>query len=330
MTTGNGRSLASAYVRRILGVLVLLGGCAALFSPVASAESLCTDSWVGPAEGEWSETASWSAGWVPTSTDVACIGAGKTVKVTGGAGAVTGVVQGAGTLIVQASSLEIASSLEPSVISSFTQTGGTLTGAGSLQVSSSLSWTEGTMAGSGQTVVKAGAVAIMSGGGNKFLATRTLTNEGTMTLSEGQFWVSSGARIDNVGTFIANSEYGMPLGSGEASIVNTGTFEKASGAGTTEIGPSFESSGTIDASVGELRLNKSLTLSSGKLEGKLYFAGLTTATNVKGEGASVTVLSGATFSISSGDTIKIGTFTLNGGFVGGAGTLEIILPGASK
>ncbi len=199
------------YVRKVFGLVVLLVGCAALFSPVASAESLCTDSWVGPAEGEWSETASWSAGWVPTSTDVACIGAGKTVKVTGGVGAVTGVVQGAGTLEVQASSLEIASSLEPSVISSFTQTGGTLTGAGSLQVSSSLSWTRGTMAGSGQTVVKAGAVAILSSGENKFLATRTLTNDGTMTLSEGQFWMSSGADLDNVGTVIANSEYGIPV-----------------------------------------------------------------------------------------------------------------------
>jgi hypothetical protein len=209
MTTGNGRCSASAYVRKVFGLVVLLVGCAALFSPVASAESLCTDSWVGPAEGEWSETASWSAGWVPTSTDVACIGAGKTVKVTGGAGAVTGVVQGAGTLIVQASSLEIASSLEPSVISSFTQTGGTLTGAGSLQASSSLSWTRGTMAGSGQTVVKAGAVAILSSGENKFLATRTITNEGTMTLSEGQFWMSSGARLDNVGTFQIRSTRGF-------------------------------------------------------------------------------------------------------------------------
>ncbi len=180
------------------------------------------------------------------------------------------------------------------------------------------------MAGSGQTVVKAGAVAILSGGGNKFLATRTLTNEGTMTFSEGQFWMSSGAHLGNVGTLIANSEYGIPLGSGEASIVNSGTFEKASGAGTTEIGPSFENSGTMNASVGELRLNKSLALSSGKIEGKLSFGGSITATSVKGEAASVTVLSGATFLVSSGHTIKIGTFTLNGGFVGGAGTLEII------
>ncbi len=75
--------------------------------------------------------------------------------------------------------------------------------------------------------------------------------------------------------------------------------------------------------MGELRFNKSLTLSSGKLEGKLYFGGSTTTANIKGEAASVTVPLGRTFTVSSGDTTTIGTFKLNGGIVSGAGTLAI-------
>jgi hypothetical protein len=68
----------------LVGVLVLPAG--------ASAEPLCTGTWTGPGEGEWTTAADWSAG-VPVSTSVACVGAGKTVRVTGGSDE-TGVVQG--------------------------------------------------------------------------------------------------------------------------------------------------------------------------------------------------------------------------------------------
>jgi RHS repeat-associated protein len=323
-------SLSGTVPRRLvgwaLGVLVLLVGCMAWSVPVASAESLCTDTWVGPAEGEWSEAAGWSGGHVPSSADVACIGAGKTVKVTGSTAAVAGVVQGAGTLVLQAEgSLEVSNSLETSVIGAFTQTGGTLTGAGSLQVSGSLSWTGGVMGGSGQTVVKAGAIGTLSNTNNKYLSARSLINEGTTTFSEGQVWTSSGARITNVGAFNANSQYGIVVSSGsETSIVNTGTFEKTSGTGATGIDPNFESTGTIAASAGTLQFTKSLTLSSGKLEGQLNFNASTTASgSVSGEAATVTVPLNTSFTVNSGGIVTLGTLTLNGGIVRGGGTLAI-------
>ena len=63
-------------------------------------------SWTGPAEGSWTTAEDWSTGIVPTSTDVACIGAGKTVDVTVGTNQ-TGVVQGEGTLVISGGSLEV-------------------------------------------------------------------------------------------------------------------------------------------------------------------------------------------------------------------------------
>jgi hypothetical protein len=62
--------------------LLAVGGAAA---SSAAAESLCTDTWTGPAEGSWETASNWSAG-IPTSSSVACLGSGTTVW-TGNAGA---------------------------------------------------------------------------------------------------------------------------------------------------------------------------------------------------------------------------------------------------
>lgn len=90
----------------------------------ASAESLCTDTWVGPAEGPWQTGSDWSTGKVPSSADVACIGEGATVKVTEGVQQAA-VVQGAGSVVVTADSLEVANTLETSTIGSVSVAGGT-------------------------------------------------------------------------------------------------------------------------------------------------------------------------------------------------------------
>ena len=87
---------------RSLGCLAaLLVVILALAPASASAEPMCTDTWTGPSEGEWTTTEDWSTGKVPTSTSVACIGLGKTVKVTAGTNE-TGVAQGEGTLVIRA------------------------------------------------------------------------------------------------------------------------------------------------------------------------------------------------------------------------------------
>jgi RHS repeat-associated protein len=317
--------LVHRVLRRTARFLVAAAVCVVatlIVSPAgASAEPLCTDTWTGASEGEWTTAANWSAGHAPGSTDVACIGAGKTAKVTGSA-AVAGVVEGAGTVSMSGGSLEVANSLETGVIATFSETGGTLQGAGSLEVSTSLTWKSGEMVGSGQTVVKSGAVATLDATSNKFMATRLFVNEGTLTFSEGQVWMSSGAEIKNTGTFIANSAFGIASGSGTASIVNSGTFEKTTGAGSTGIGPPFESSGTVDAASGEFEFAQPVTLSSGTIEGHVRFDKSTTVGTVEGAAATVTLPLGSSLSVNSGNTATIGTLELHS-TVTGAGTLAI-------
>jgi RHS repeat-associated protein len=312
------RGLAGWVLLCVLGVALVLW-----FATPASAESLCTDTWTGPSEGEWATAANWSAAHAPTSLDVACVGSGHTAIVNSGSNLVS-VVQGAGAIKLTAGILEVLSSLEPSVIASLTQTGGTLTGPASVQASVSLSWTAGTMSGSGQTVVESGASGSLTTESNKFLAGRALVNEGALTYAQGQIWESSGAKLQNAGTFNFNSEWPIQAGSGaEPSLVNTGTLQKTTGTGVSSVGNGIlaESTGVVDAATGSLEFGH-LAFVSGSVEGSLRVEGATTAGTVNGRNATLTVPLGASLNVNSGSTAMFGTLTLVGA-VTGAGTLAI-------
>lgn len=238
-TGTQGRSTARIRAKRSIGLLValLLAGLA-LGTTGASAEPLCTDTWTGGSSGSWQTTSNWSTGKVPTSADIACIGAGVTVEVSSGANA-SGVLADEGTLVLRGGSLELANALEESTVHALTASGGTLKGAAKLGVSSSLSWTEGTMEGSGSTVLKtaaSGTVHAIS----VTLSERRLVNEGTLTLSAGSIELEHGAVFSNSGTFDMNdnekaceegcNRTGLEKSSGSSSFVNTGVVKKAEGA----------------------------------------------------------------------------------------------------
>src|ERR1700739_1860260 len=125
------RGYVSPLKRRLFwalaGVVILL----LIGSPAAHAESLCTDTWAGPAEGPWATAADWSTGKVPASAEVACIGSGKTVTLTGTQN--VGVVQGEGILVI-AGTLELTSALEGSQLAVVTMSGGVFKGVGTLKV----------------------------------------------------------------------------------------------------------------------------------------------------------------------------------------------------
>lgn len=162
-------------------------GCLAFFScvlaPLASAAE-CTNTWTGAAEGSWATAGNWSAKHVPTSTEVACIGSGKTVNITSGSRQVK-MLQGEGSVVVSAT-LEVLSTTESSKISGLALAGGTLKGAATVQVSGSLTWTEeDTMSGTGSTVLLSGATASISGA-RVNLKKRRFSNEGTLTSSTGK------------------------------------------------------------------------------------------------------------------------------------------------
>src|SRR5205807_4986635 len=150
-------------------------------------------------------------------------GSSATLSVTGGTFSVGG---------------PIASSVQNLSIS-----GGTLAGGGEFDVPGSLTWTGGTMSGSGETVLAAGATGTIDPGANSsvYLSGRTLLNQGTLTQNTGQLYGYSGtgAVLDNAGTFNLNAEdasFTGGLGNYDgASLVNTGSVQKTTGTGRTEI-----------------------------------------------------------------------------------------------
>ncbi len=299
---------------RVLGCFAtLLLTTLALTSANAWAEPLCTDTWTGPGEGTWQTAADWSAEHVPTSSDVACIGSGKTVKVTTGTDQ-SGVVQGEGALAISGGSLELTNSLaeEASRIHSLMLEGGTLTGAATLNVSAAFSWTGGTMSGAGSTVLESGVTSgsINPGVGNVVsLTKRTLTNNGTLTWSTGSVEGRSNAEIDNGGTLNANadvsgafwSSHGLLNSDGSnVWLENTGTVRKTAGTEFTQIQFQIDNEGTVEATTGQIILS-----------GGSHSGGSATGSWVASEGASLS-FNGGTYSLGAGVVFK-GVIALAGG-----------------
>jgi len=359
----SGRRLVVATLLRPtkLGLLIALSTAVlalGLAPAGASAEPLCTDTWTGPAEGEWTTAADWSSKAVPGSTSVACIGSGDTVTVPSGSNH-TGVVQGAGTLVVRGGSLELADTLEASVIEGFSLFGGSLKGAGALDVTGSFDW-EGTssISGSGSFVLEAGAEGNIhmynESSESMSLEGRTFVNDGTVEFSSGILYMSDGAELENSGTFGANSQQErapynatieQPGSEGSApSIVNTGLIKDESGSAKIDV--RLENQGTVEADARKLELldggsgtdgtwsgpsggsltfggsGSTYSLDDGNLSGGLEVDGGAVSTEgLSSSGAQVTVRSGS-LTVPSG-TLVVEDFSLFGGSLTGAGSLEV-------
>lgn len=156
--------------------------------------------------------------------------------------AANAIAAGVSLSLTSGASLSIASKDAVTVGSLFLEEA-TVTGAGTLNISSTLTWEkEGEMAGTGQTVLEGGASAgILEGGafcpGPK-LVERSYVNDGTTSFSSNStgstFYMAKGARIYNNGTFQDNSNgncepflHTFLIGPGRApEVINTGLFER--------------------------------------------------------------------------------------------------------
>ncbi|HET9154486.1 MAG TPA: RHS repeat-associated core domain-containing protein [Solirubrobacterales bacterium] len=279
---------------------------------------------------------------------------GKTANLSSGTQQV-GVVQGEGTLRLSGGSLQLTTSPSEAVssLSALKMTGGTLTGVGTLNITGGLTWTgASTMSGSGATVVKSGATAELSVFGELKLAERTLVNEGTATFANGAVAASQGAKIENFGTFIANSQWGTPefrAGEGAApKIVNAGTFEKTGGkegSGKTTVGINFENKGLVESksgtiafsgggssnSAGEWKSTEgpklaftagSYSMVEGSMSGSISVeGGNVSAEGVNGTAAKLAITAGS-FSVATG-SMTVATLNIPHGTLTGAGTLNI-------
>lgn len=313
-----------------LGVLALmLALTASLPSTAAAAE--CTNTWTGPAEGSWTTAANWSAGHVPTETDVACIGSGKTVNILASGTQKASVVQGEGALKLEKSTLELLSGSESSQIKTLTaKFEGNLAGAGTLKVTGSLAWSsESTMSGSGATIIEPGASASLTGAKAKLVG-REFVNNGTLSYTR-QILMSEGAVFKNVGTVLAKAPEAIRVIEGSKtapSFVNIGTFKKPEGTGSASISVNFENRGTVNGETGQIKFEgstNSLTFADeSNLEGTIVCEKIAVTANSLSAPKVVLSFREEQVTIPAGKSASFGTLTMNyEGNVTGSGILEV-------
>lgn len=174
--------------------------------------------------------------------------------------------------------------------------GGTLSGAGDITVTGSLTWNSGSMNGAGKTMLPAGSTLTIGTGATHTLG-RQLVNNGDAVWSGGAIAMSNGILVNN-GTFTANASTTLQCygAGGTNAINNAGIFSKQ---GIGDV--------IIFAAPSAMPLNNTglLTVAGGNLS----LGGGSTNTGIM-------VQSGATLTLTAG-------FTYNaGGGLQGAGTLN--------
>ena len=143
-----------------------------------------------------------------------------------------------------------------------------VTGAGTLDLTGTFLWNlQSTMSGSGATVITHGATGSIAAETMK-LTERALVNEGTFTWDAGSLTMGNGAKLENIGTFNANSqEAGIYVLESEREdpqplFINAGKFQKTEGAGETKVEAPFENQGVLVQSAGKVFIKTPVTRES--------------------------------------------------------------------
>jgi hypothetical protein len=294
-------------LRRTLLAAVVATALVGVFSGSAAAAT-CTDEFTGPNDGQWWESAYWSAGR-PTLSSVACWPAGITIRITqpftdGEAGS----VQGGGLEISSEDAIYFGNAAGVSTLTSLTQAvKGYMRGPQILEVSGPVKWSSGQEekielrqgAGStfsiepglypdldpGSTIMTASPITIENpdfefSGGSSFVTTTS-----TITLAPGLDLYTGGG---DDGTFTAagiGPNSGPKYGLGGDSLILTGGTTTVASDTTLETGPltieggSLQDDGTIGQfTFGEVTTPVPITLAGGTLGGTGTVAGSLTST----------------------------------------------------
>jgi RHS repeat-associated protein len=263
---------------------------------------------------------------VPTETDVACIGSGKTAKVTSGTNKVA-VVQGEGTLKIEASTLEVVSATEASNIKVLTMgSSGVLSGAGTLEVSGTLNWAKtSTMSGAGSTVLLPGATASTTFTTTATLKRRQFVNEGTFTMTSGTLISSEGGTFVNVGTLqkvnTGATSVEVPFeNKGLVNAQSSGTLSFPSGGSSTSASEWKAAEGSSVRFSGG-----SFSLSGGTWSGLIVITNSGTAVSVEGvKGSAAQVEIGSSASLNVAGSMTVSKLTMgNSGTLTGAGSMNV-------
>jgi len=188
-------------------------------------------------------------------------------------------VTGTGTVDLSVGTLNVTGNVS---IPTFSQSGGTLGGSGTLTLTGASTWSGGTMQGGGTTAIANAATLAMSGFSAKALDNRTLSvlTGGTVNLTDGSaINLSNGANVANAGNFnlLGNHTFSNSVLAGD--FVNTGTVTKSTSTGPVTFGGVgfTNNGGLVDLQTGTLAVNSdAFTQSSGTL--KLWLNGTTPGT----------------------------------------------------
>jgi hypothetical protein len=145
---------------------------------------------------------------------------------------------------------------------------GMLGGDGPLTVNGTFRWDRGIISGSGSLVMNNTlTIAVPAGccGFNATLNGRSLTNNGTVTsMASNPFLLQNNATLANAGTFQILTDSAIQRGDlSEPQIINSGTFRKTAGSGTTTVEVAFSTSGQVSAESGTLSFNRGFSQSAG-------------------------------------------------------------------
>lgn len=186
-------------------------------------------------------------------------------------------------------------------VPNFNLTGGTVAGLSNLTLNGGGTWTAGAMQGGGSAVLPAGVVLTISGSTTKSLSGRTLDVSGTVNHTDGELdlvGVGTVIAIQSQGTY--NLAADVPLGGSGGAILSFGTFTKSSpnaAGGTSALNLNFTNAGTVRVNSGTLFLQQNYIQNNGQ----------------------TIVLPGA--------NLRVTTFQLNGGILGGTGPINANVTG---
>ncbi|HUG10433.1 MAG TPA: hypothetical protein VMM36_05445, partial [Opitutaceae bacterium] len=263
---------------------------------VADETTEATITWLG-GSGEWSAGANWIGGVAPGAGDTAVVSSG-TVTIS------------EGTVIS---------------VAGFTLSGGTLNGAGQLNITGLFTWTIGTMTGTGTTHVAVGGTYSIEGGNTRVLGeTRQFVTAGDGTWSSfGALSFAAGSVWENQGALALTTTGSLSGGTFNNTVSGTVT---RSGSGTSHLAGTFNNAGTVSVVSGTLQLS-----GNGSDTGTYNISAdaavaMTTGARTLQSGASI---AGAAAFVQSGGTLTVtGTvpavnYRMNGGTLNGAGQLNI-------
>jgi len=233
--------------------------------------------WIGGSTGLWSQASNWTA--LPDSNNVLAVSipSGTTVTLDSTATAISlQNLNSLGTLAVTGSNLAITSAL---VTSQFSQTGGTVHGAGTFTASSGFNQTGGGIAMDGAVVARqaSGNLAVTNvQGGSITLGAATgavsqfggLATAGLLSVSAGN-GINLSSTANTVSAFAAST-----TGSGNVRLVNTGALDVqgvtvANGNVAIDNTGAFRNSGSIVARGGtvDIKTHSPLTINSSVVAG---------------------------------------------------------------